>query len=163
MKSIVVAMDKKRGIGADNDMMWMGDMPADLARFRALTIGKSVVMGRKTFESIGKPLAKRQNIVVSRRGPTGVEGVLTALSLQSAYALAQYDVMVMGGGEIYKQAIDDMDRLYVTEIDAEFPAATVFFPEIDPVLWQETEREHHEADAYNKYAYDYVTYERTAN
>lgn len=160
MKSIVVAIDKKRGIGADNDMMWMGDMPADLGRFKALTIGKSVVMGRKTFESIGKPLPKRQNIVVSRRGPTGVSGVITVLSLESAYAMAQYDVVVMGGGEIYKQALGDMDRLYVTEIDAEFPSATVFFPVIDPDLWQETEREHHDADAANKYAYDYVTYER---
>ena len=162
MKSIVVAMDRKRGIGADNDMMWMGDMPADLARFRALTIGKSVIMGRKTFESIGKPLAKRQNIVVSRRGPTGVQGVLTALSLQTAYALAQYDPVVIGGGEVYRQAIDDMDTLYVTEINAEFPQATVFFPEIDPAKWHETAREHHEADVDNAYAYDYVTYRRAA-
>ena len=160
MKSIVVAMDRNRGIGAAGDMMWMGDMPADLARFRALTIGTSVIMGRKTFESIGKPLPKRQNIVVSRRGPTGVDGVLTALSLSAAYALAQYDIVVMGGGEIYAQAIDDMDRLYVTEIDAEFPSATVFFPAIDSAVWRELEREHHDADDANKYAYAYVTYER---
>lgn len=160
MKSIVVAMDRNRGIGAAGDMMWMGDMPADLARFRALTIGTSVIMGRKTFESIGKPLPKRQNIVVSRRGPTGVDGVLTALSLSAAYALAQYDIVVMGGGEIYAQAIDDMDRLYVTEIDAEFPSATVFFPAIDSAVWHETAREHHDADDANKYAYEYVTYER---
>lgn len=160
MKSIVVAIDKKHGIGAENDMMWMGDMPADLKRFRALTIGKSVIMGRKTFESIGKPLADRQNIVVSRRGPTGVQGVLTALSLRAAYTLAQHDVAVIGGGEVYAQALEDMDRLYVTEIDAEFPTATVFFPAIDEAKWREIEREHHEADERNKYAYDYVTYDR---
>lgn len=160
MKAIVVAMDKNRGIGADNDLLWLRDLPADLAHFRKLTIGKTVVMGRKTFESIGKPLSDRQNIVVSRKEPIGVEKVLTAYSLEAAYALAQYDIMVIGGGQIYTEAIDDMDVLYVTEVLADFPQATVFFPEIDTTKWREASREHNKADEKNTYDFDFVTYER---
>lgn len=160
MKAIVVAMDKNNGIGAENDLLWLRDLPADLAHFKKLTVGKSVIMGRKTFESIGEPLSDRQNIVVSRSGPIGVKGVLTAHSLEAAYALAQYDVRVIGGGQVFEQSIDDMDVLYVTEVDAEFPQATVFFPEIDTNKWHEVSREHHEADEKNKYAFEYVTYER---
>lgn len=156
----MVAVDKNGGIGADNDLLWQRDLPADLAHFKKLTVGKTVIMGRKTFESIGRPLPDRQNIVVSRSGPTGVEGVQTVYSLETAYALAQYDAMVIGGGQIYPQAIDGMDVLYVTEVDAEFPQATVFFPEIDKSVWAETSREHHEADEKNKYAFDFVKYER---
>lgn len=161
MKAIVVGVDQNNGIGADNDLLWQRDLPADLAHFKKLTIGKSIVMGRKTFESIGRPLPDRQNIVVSRSGPTGVPGVLTAHSLQAAYALAQYDIFVIGGGQIYEQAIGEMDKLYVTYVDAEFSQATVFFPEIDKTIWHETSREHHEADDRNKYSFDFVVYERT--
>lgn len=160
MKAIVVAVDRNNGIGADNDLLWQRDLPADLARFKKLTTGKTLVMGRKTFESIGRPLPDRQNIVVSRSGPTGVSGILTAHSLQAAYALAQYDIFVIGGGQIYQQAINDMDRLYVTYVDAEFPQATVFFPQVDKTIWQEVSREHHEADDRNKYSFDFVVYER---
>lgn len=161
MKAIVVAMDKKRGIGAENDLLWQRELPADLAHFKKLTTGKSVIMGRKTFESIGsRALPNRQNIVVSRKGPTGVEGVVTAASLEAAYALAQYDVVVIGGGEIYRQALNDVGMLHVTEVAAEFPAATVFFPAIDPAVWYEASREHHVADERNKYAFDFVTYVR---
>lgn len=160
MKAIVVAIDKNRGIGATNDLLWQRDLPADLAHFKKLTTGKSIVMGRKTFESIGRPLPNRQNIIVSRHGALGIEGTLTAASLETAYALAQYDVFIIGGGEIYAQAIADVDVLYVTEVQASFPTATVFFPEIDQTLWQETSREHHDADDRNKYAFDFVTYTR---
>lgn len=160
---MIVAMDKNRGIGADNDMMWQRDLPADLAHFKKLTVGKTVIMGRKTFDSIlsslGKPLPERQNIVLSRR-PTGVQGAMTAYSLKAAYALAQFDIAIIGGGSVYEQALDDMDVLYVTEIDAEFPEATVFFPEIDKSQWEEVSREHHEADEKNKYAYDFVIHQR---
>ena len=162
MKAIVVAMGKHSEIGANQDMPWARGLPADLANFKRLTVGKSVIMGYRTFESIGKkPLPDRQNIVISRE-PTGVTGVLTAYSLQSAYAMAQYDIVVMGGGKIYAEALDDMDVLYVTYVDAEFPEATVFFPQINCGDWTETARDHHEADERNKYAYDFVTYERAA-
>ncbi len=159
MKAIVVAMDRQNGIGADNDLLWQRDLPADLAHFKRLTSGGSIVMGRKTFESIGRPLPDRENIVVSST-PTGVKGVLTAVSLPSAYELARYPIFVIGGGQIYAQSIDDMDVLYVTEVDAEFAQATVFFPAIDSNVWREASREHHEADERNKYAFDFVTYER---
>lgn len=160
MKAIVVAMDRNNGIGAENDLLWQRDLPADLAHFKRLTTGKSIIMGRKTYESIGRPLPDRQNIVVSRSGPIGIEKVLTAYSLQAAYALAQYDIMVIGGGQIYAEALNDMDVLYVTYVDAEFPQATVFFPQINCEDWQEVSRDHHEADEKNKYAYDFVEYRK---
>ncbi len=160
MKSIVVAYDKNRGIGADNDLLWQRDLPSDLAHFKRLTVGKTIVMGRKTFESIGRPLPDRQNIVVTRQGALGVEGVLSAASLQTAYALAQYDVVVIGGGEIYTQAMGDIDIIYATEVDAVFPQATVFFPVTDLAIWRETSREHRDPDERNRYSFDLVIYER---
>ena len=159
MKSIIVAVDQKLGIGAKNDLLWMRDLPDDLAHFKRLTTNTSVIMGRNTFESLGRPLPNRENIVVSH-SPVGVSGVLTASSLASAYALARYPIFVIGGGRIYADAIADMDRLYVTEVDAEFPQATVFFPAIDASVWTEVRREHHVADERNKYAFDFVIYDR---
>ena len=159
MKSIVVAVDKNMGIGAANDLLWQRDLPDDLALFKKLTTGGSVIMGRNTFESIGRPLPRRENIVISSR-PTDVAGVLTAASLDAAFELARYPVYVIGGGQVYAQAIDRVDRLYVTHVDAEFPSATVFFPLIDPVIWTEVAREHHESDERNLYDFDFVTYDR---
>ena len=159
MKAIVVAIDKNNGIGAENDLLWQRDLPADLAHFKKLTTGGSIIMGRKTFESIGRPLPERENIVISSK-PTDVKGVLTANSLASAYELARYPVFVIGGGQIYAQAINDVDRLYVTYVDADFSQATVFFPQISCDDWQEVSRDHHEADEKNKYAFDFVVYDR---
>lgn len=160
MKSIVVAYDKNRGIGADNDLLWMRDLPADLKNVKRLTVGKSIIMGRRTFESIGsRPLPDRQNIVVSRT-PTGVEKVITAGSLEAAYAMAQYPIVVFGGASVYREALPDVDIIYATEVDAEFPQASVFFPEIDMNEWQEISREHHGPDEKNKYAFDFVIYQR---
>ena len=159
MKAIVVAIDKNNGIGADNDLLWQRDLPADLARFKKITTGGSIIMGSKTFKSIGRPLPNRENIVVTRT-PTGIEGVLSASSLESAYALARYPIFVIGGGQIYSQAINDVDELYVTEVDATFKQASVFFPAIDKSIWQETAREHHPSDEHNKYAFDFVTYKK---
>lgn len=160
MKAIVVAVDKNNGIGADNDLLWQRDLPADLTRFKKLTTGGTVIMGRKTYESIGRPLPERENIVVTR-SPVGEQKVLSAANLESAYKLARYPIFVIGGGQIYAAAMNDMDKLHVTEVDAEFPQATVFFPPIDPTVWRETAREHHAADEKNKYAFDFVTYEKT--
>lgn len=160
MKAIVVAYDKKRGIGADNDLLWGRDLPADLARFKKLTMGKSIIMGRKTFDSIGRALPGRQNIVVSHTMNYAPEGVQVVSTLEAAYATATSEVMVIGGEQIYAQAINDMDTIYATEVDAEFPAATVFFPEVDTRKWHEVEREYHEADEWNRYECKFVTYER---
>ena len=159
MKSIIVAIDKNHGIGSNNDLLWGRDLPDDLAYFKQRTKNSSVIMGRKTFESIGRPLPQRENIVVSH-SPTSVTGTLSASSLASAYELARYAIFVIGGGRIYKDAIDDMDRLYVTEVNAEFPEATVFFPAINSEEWEEVSREHHDADERNKYAFDFVVYQR---
>lgn len=160
MKAIVVAYDRQRGIGADNDLLWGRDLPADLAHFKQLTMGKSIVMGRKTFESIGRALPGRQNIVVSRSGFAAPEGVTVVSSLQEAYGTAISDVMVIGGGQIYEQVMKDVDTIYATEVDAEFPQATVFFPQINCQEWQEISRDHREADEYNRFSYDFVIYER---
>ncbi|MES2876169.1 MAG: dihydrofolate reductase [Patescibacteria group bacterium] len=159
MKSIIVAVDRNLGIGAKNDLLWMRDLPDDLAYFKRMSTSASVIMGRNTYDSMGKPLPNRENIVVSSR-PVGDEGVLTATSLESAYELARYPIFVMGGGRVYADALNDMDRLYVTEVQAEFPQATVFFPPIDTGVWHETSRERHAADERNKYDFDFVVYDK---
>jgi dihydrofolate reductase len=161
MKSIVVAYDQAHGIGADNDLLWQRNLPADLAHVKRITTGGSVVMGRRTFESIGRPLPNRENIVITST-PTGVVGVLSAASLESAYDLARYPIFVIGGGTVYHQVLEDeaIDRVYATEVQATFPQATVFFPELPADKWRETARESHAADEANAYAYDFVTYDR---
>ena len=160
MKQIVVATDRNRAIGMDGDLPWGRGLKDDLAHFKKITSGTSVVMGRKTFESIGsQPLPNRENIVVTSR-PTGVDGVLSAGSLESAYALARYPISIIGGGQIYRAALDDADVIYASEVDAKFSAATVFFPEIDLKVWREVGRSHYEADERNSYAFDLVEYRR---
>lgn len=159
MKAIVVAQDKLNGIGADNDLLWQRDLPADLRHFKEITTGGTIIMGRKTFDSIGRPLPNRENIVVTRT-PFELEGIICVSSLDDAYRVASNEnVYVIGGGQIYAQALADVDRLYVTYVDAEFPQASVFFPQIDLTQWQEISREHHDADEKNKYEYDFVEYE----
>lgn len=160
MKSIIVAVDKNMGIGADNGLLWGRALPDDLAYFKKMTLNSSVIMGRNTFESLGRALPERENIVVTH-SPVGATNVLSAASLASAYELARYPIFVIGGGQIYASAMNDMDRLYVTEVDAEFPEATVFFPVINLDEWSEKSREHHEADDKNKYSFDFVIYEKT--
>lgn len=158
MKAIVVAMDEVNGIGADNDLLWR--LPADLKHFKDITMGGSIIMGRKTFESIGRALPGRQNIVISR---SSVEypDIIHADSVERAYELAtSTQVFVIGGGEIYKQTINDVDVLYVTHVHETFQAATVLFPQISPDTWKETLRIINKADDKNKFDYDFVKYER---
>ncbi len=160
MKSMIVAMDKNNAIGFGNDLPWGRSLKDDLLNFKRLTTGGSIIMGRNTFESIdSKPLPDRENIVVTSR-PTQVKGVLSAFSLSSAYALARYPIFVIGGGQIYQSALDDMDKLYVTYVDAEFPQATVYFPRIDCLAWREVSRDHHPVDERSAYAFDIVEFER---
>lgn len=162
MTAIIVAYDTNLAIGKHGDLPWGRALPGDLAHFRQLTRGGSVIMGRRTFESIGKkPLPERENIVISSR-PTGVEKVLTAMDLESALALARYPAFIIGGAQVYAAALKhpDIDTIYATEIDASFPDADTFFPELDMAVWQETSRVHHSADAENKYDFDFVTYQR---
>jgi dihydrofolate reductase len=161
MKSILVAYDKNFGIGAFNDLLWQRDLPADLRRFKELTTGHAIIMGRKTYDSIGRALPNRQSIVISRQAGV-IEGVIVVDSLAAAYDAVEAgrESFVIGGGQIYELAIDTVDRIYATEVDAEFPQADVFFPAVNKDWWHETAREHHTADERNKYDFDFVTYDR---
>ncbi len=160
MKSIIVAYDKHMGIGADNDLLWQRDLPADLKHFKELTTGHAIIMGRKTYESIGRPLPNRQNIVVSR-SMEPVQGMGVVPSIEEAYKIAtDPQIFIIGGAQIYEQTLDTADVILATEVDAIFENATVFFPPINNEVWMETAREHHEADEANKYAFDFVTYVR---
>lgn len=151
--SIIVAMASNRVIGRDNDMPW--HIPEDLRRFRDLTMGKPVIMGRKTFESIharlGKPLPGRTNIVVSRNAAAGGPGYTLCATLQAALDVARAEaqargldeIFIIGGAQIYAQALPLADRIYLTEIDA-VPGGDTFFPEINPRVWQaQTSEAHH--------------------
>ena len=161
-KAIIVAYDTNRAIGRGGDLPWGRSLPADLAQFKRLTKGGNVIMGRKTFESIGRrPLPERENIVISSR-PTGVKGVLTAVNLESALALARYKTFIIGGARVYDDALNtpEIDTIYATEVDALFPDADTFFPELDMTAWEETDRVHHPADEANTYAFDFVIYQR---
>ena len=161
-KAIVVAYDTNRAIGRGGDLPWGRSLPADLAHFKRLTKGSDVIMGRKTFESIGsRPLPERENIVISSR-PTGVKGVLTAVNLESALALARYKTFIIGGARVYGDALNtpEIDTIYATEVDAAFSDADTFFPELDMTVWEETDRVHCPADEANAYAFHFVIYQR---
>lgn len=161
MKELIVAYDQKRGIGADGDLLWQRDLPGDLAHFKQMTMGSSLVMGRTTYESIGRPLPGREMIVVTHR-PLDDEGIIAVHSLAEAYTRASRErTVVIGGGQIYEQALREgsIERIHATEVAATFPGATVFFPVLD-AMWHETTREHHGLNEHDRYSYDFVTYER---
>ena len=159
-KALIVAYGRNGEIGAHGDLPWGRNLPGDLAQFKRRTTGGSIILGRRTFESIGKrPLPDRENIVVSST-PAGVSGVLTALSLESAYALARYPIFIIGGARLYRAALPTVDVIYATEVDATFPDADTFFPKLSGE-WQEVAREHHQADEKNAYSFDVVEYRRS--
>ena len=132
-------------------------LPDDLRRFRRLTNGGTVVMGRKTFESIGKALPGRRNIVVTRRSGFEAPGCEVVASLDEAL---RGDVFMIGGGEIYAQALPRADHMELTLVDVELPHGDAYFPAWQPDEWREVSREHHPADERHEYAFDYVTFER---
>ena len=156
--SIIVATAKIHAIGKDNKLLWY--LPNDLKHFKDVTTGHTVIMGRKTYESVGKPLPKRRNIVVTQQSIT-IEGCEVAGSIEDALELCagEDEVFIVGGAQIYRQAIPLTDRIYLTVIDQDFDGDT-FFPELDPQEWKETERENFEPDEKNKYRYSFITLER---
>ena len=155
--TLVVAVDAQGGIGIDNKLPW--HLPEDLAHFKRVTLGHPIIMGRKTFDSIGRPLPKRRNIVVTRNAGWRHEGVDVALSLQDALALVgDEQASIIGGAQIFGESLDLADRLVITEIDHVFRCDT-FFPPIDPAQWVETARERHHSDA-NSCDYSFVTYQK---
>lgn len=160
MTTIVVAMGNKREIGVDNNLLW--HLPKDLKHFKDITSGHPIIMGRKTYESIGKPLPNRTNIVVSRKGDWFEEGILIVGSIKEAIKFAKKideNVFILGGGTIYAQTIDLADRLEVTQVDADFPADT-FFPKIDAKVWAKTNETCHEKDEKNNFDFCFQTFDR---
>ena len=152
---MIVAYSANRVIGSDNSIPWQGKMPADMKHFKDLTSGKTVVMGRKTFESIGRPLPSRQNIVITRQD-LELDDVKVVKSLTQAYEAASGEIYIIGGAEIYTMGLADADIIYATEIHASIPG-TVRFPELSDE-WREVSREDHVADEKNAYDYSFVTY-----
>lgn len=155
--SIIVAIAKNNVIGKDNQLIW--HLPADLKHFKNLTTGHHIIMGRKTFESIGKPLPNRTSIIITRQKDYAFEGCITAGSLEEALTKVKYDdeIFIIGGGEIYAQAMPVADKLYITKIEQEFEGDIVF-PEISPEIWQLTEQVEHEPDEKNRYNYSFCEY-----
>lgn len=159
MKNLVVAYDKMRAIGKDGDLPWGRDLPDDLRHFRQLTMGRYVIMGRHTFESIGnEPLESRINIVVSRTLAPRL-GMFVAQNLHEALAIGQENSTIIGGASLYKTALPYINEIHATEVDASFDGADTFFPELDEA-WIEVERVHYEKDEKNAYGFDFVTYRR---
>ena len=163
--SLIAALGRNNEIGKENMLLW--NMPADMKHFRETTSGHVVIMGRKTYESIGQPLPNRRNIVITRNTEFTAPGIEIAHSLAEAIDIVQTDgagwdgeVFVIGGAQLYAEAIDMADTLYITRIDSEVPEADAFFPEFGPAEWKEIARETHESDETNPHAYTFITYEK---
>lgn len=156
--SLIVAMDKKRGIGFQNTLPWAGKIPRDMARFKELTMGKPVIMGRKTFESIGRALPHRPNIVLTRDKKWRARGVRVAHSLKDALlGHGDGEVFIIGGAELFREALPIADRMYITEIDGEFVSDT-FFPEYDEMSWVRTSMQIHQADDRNFFKLKFLNF-----
>jgi dihydrofolate reductase len=159
--SIVVATDEHGGIGLEGRLPW--HLPNDLKRFKALTMGKPIVMGRRTFDSIGRALPGRVNIVVSRQSGLGIDGCVVVPSLEAALEAAgdADETCVIGGAEIYRLALPLAGTLHLTRVDATVGADT-FFPVIDAAQWEEISREYCPADERHAYPYSFVTLRRVS-
>lgn len=161
MVTIIAAIAKNNALGKNNDLIW--HLPADLKRFKKVTTGHYILMGRNTFESIGKPLPNRTTVIITRKTDYFVDGCLIANSIEDAIDLVEGDneIFVIGGAQIYKQVLakELADKLDITIVHQEFEA-DVFFPEIDLKIWKEVAREDFKADEKNKYNYSFVTYQK---
>jgi dihydrofolate reductase len=157
MISIIVAIARNGVIGGDNSLLW--HISEDLQRFKRITTGHPVIMGRKTFESLGRPLPKRVNVVVTRQKDYRAEGCTVVHSLDEAVGLfpAQEEVFIIGGGDIYRQALPAADRLHITRVMHDYRGDTLF-PDIDTACWKETFREYHDRGKDFEYPFEYVDY-----
>jgi len=159
--SLIAVLGKNNEIGKGNELLCR--LPSDLKRFKAITSGHTVIMGRKTFESLPKgPLPNRRNIIISRNPQFVIEGSEVYSSLDYAFlkCINEPEVFIIGGAQIYAQALPVADKLYITRIHAAFPEADVFFPLIDRNKWKETGRETFSADEKNPYPFTFLEYER---
>jgi dihydrofolate reductase len=158
--NLIVAHGKNREIGYNNELLWK--LPEDMKRFKKITTGHTVVMGRKTYESIGKPLPNRRNVVLSSKP---IDGVITASSIESFFRMAHtFPIFIIGGETLYKAFLPYADRLYITMVKAEFPQADTFFPEYEDMVleqnWTVTELKEYKADQHNEYDTRFVVYEK---
>jgi dihydrofolate reductase len=161
MISLIAAIGKNNELGKGNTLLW--SMPADMKHFRETTALHAVVMGRKTFESIGKALPNRRNVVITRDVNYKKSGVEVVHSLAGALDLfpdPNEEIFIIGGADLYKQTMEIADKLYITHIDAEDKKADAFFPEIIPIVWNEIKHEEHEADEKNPFPYTFSVYEK---
>jgi len=164
MKIMIAAYDKNYAIGKNGELVFPKRLPHDMKHFRDLTMGNTVIMGRKTYESLPERhqprLDGRQNIIMTM-GQFAAKGAQTAHSLEAAYALAdREDIYVIGGGQIYNLAMDSVDKIEATEVDTWVEGADTHFPAIDPAIWHEVAREKFMADEKNPYTHSFVTYLR---
>jgi dihydrofolate reductase len=159
--SFVVAAANNNVIGKDNQLVW--NLPNDMKFFKNVTWGMPIVMGRKTFESLGKPLPGRKNIILTRQSDWNVPGTIAVKNFDDAeFLVREMDVkemMVIGGGEIFKMVFNKANRIYLTRVDAE-PEGDAFFPAIDPKEWKLVSKKDHEADAKHAYNYSFQVWER---
>ena len=157
---LVAALDREHAIGKGNALPW--HLPDDLKRFKALTLGRPLLMGRKTAESLGRALPGRRNLVLTRSGRVPFDGMEATASLDDALATARHDgaesLCVIGGGEIYALCLSRAARMYLTHVDTVVDGADAFFPRFDPAGWQVTHRESHSADAKHAHAFEFVDY-----
>ncbi|MCX7032933.1 MAG: dihydrofolate reductase [Arenimonas sp.] len=158
---LVAALDRARAIGRGNQLPWR--LPDDLKRFKALTLGHPVLMGRKTAQSLGRALPGRPNLVLTRSGRVPFEGMQAVASLDEAIARCEGGpLMVIGGGEVYALALARADRLHLTHVDTEVSGADAFFPAFDAGEWLVESREAHAADDRHAHAFEFVDYRRAA-
>jgi dihydrofolate reductase len=157
--TIIAAVGKRGELGLSGGLPWR--LPGDLAFFKRTTMGHPVIMGRRTFDEVKKPLPGRENIVVTRNRDFAAEGVVAVASLEEAVAhcAGREEAFVIGGAEIYRQALSVADRMILTKIDGEFEADT-WFPSWDESAWREVSREEHPADEKNRWGYAFVVMER---
>jgi len=159
--SLIAALDRNHAIGRGNALPW--HLPDDLRRFKALTLGKPVLMGRRTAQSLGRALPKRTNLVLTRGGTVPFAGMQAVASLAAALARATEEcdeLCVIGSGEVYALALPQATHLHLTHVDTVVEGADAFFPRLDAQRWREAARIHHPADAAHLFAFDFVDYER---
>jgi dihydrofolate reductase len=161
MVTIIAAIANNNALGKDNDLIW--HLPADLKRFKKVTSGHHILMGRNTFESIGKPLPNRTTVIITRNKNYKQEGCIVVDSIEKAIDVAKNDeeIFIIGGAQIYKQTITSnlVDQLDITQVHHSFDA-DVYFPEIDSDIWKEVAREDFNADEKNKYDFSFITYKK---
>lgn len=170
--SMIAAIGKNNELGVKNTLLW--DLPADMKHFRETTSGHAVIMGQKTFKSlwknesgeqVGRPLPNRRNIILTQESNYYPDGTEVVHSIEELIKLCEKDksneeYFVIGGGQIYAQLINMMDTLYITHVDASFPEADIFFPEISEKIWKESSRETYSPDEKNIYGYSFTTYKK---